>query len=455
MKVTDTVKSWFNIGIACGDNGEGCYNGAAVGTGELGNTFCEPVAMGFQRNLQMETSVNALNTPAVHACIMITANAVALCRPKHHKETGDQTEVLKDSVAAKVLRNPNHYQTWVQWITNAVIQMKYTGEAFAIIKRDHNGHVEEMHLLQQNECTPFLHPETSELFYKVGSNPFMVETIDYLVPNRNILHLRQHCIRNPLKGESDIAAAMMAIGTHVSLTSSQAAFFNNMSKPSGILSTDLNLNKEQITDLRAAFEAQSKKWGTGGLPILASGLRYQQMGLNSVDAQLIETQKMSNEEICMAFGVPAPLVGILDGATFSNTESLINLWLAVSLGALLENIERSLDVLFELPSNEHIDFDVSGLLRSNLETRINSYSKGVQSAIFSPNEIRKKEGLSAKDGGDDLYIQKQNVPISTISEVIAAELEKVNNPKPSVEVEPIQDDKSVEEELFIFKQYQK
>ena len=196
---------------------EGSYRGPAMGQGEQGGWFSEPVAFGFQRNLKMNEH-NIRNVPAVHACVMATANAVSQCKPKHYKEVNGKVEELKESAAMKVMRKPNAFETWPQFISNAIINMKYEGEAFAIVKRNKRFEVVGLYLLPRGSVAPYLNQETNELFYSIGEDPLMFEKIDYLVPNRDILHLRQHATRHPLKGESDIAAAAMAIDINVELS---------------------------------------------------------------------------------------------------------------------------------------------------------------------------------------------------------------------------------------------
>ncbi len=38
--------------------------------------------------------------------------------------------------------------------------------------------------------------------------------------------------------------------------------------------------------------------------------------------------------------------------------------------------------------------------------------------------------MGKKDGGDDLYIQRQNVPISKISDIMQIEIDSANKPDP-------------------------
>jgi HK97 family phage portal protein len=203
----------------------------------------------------------------------------------------------------------------------------------------------------------------------------------------------------------------MAAGVNVALSQSQAAFFSRMSRPSGIITTDADLGPEQLGILRKAWAEQSAGMEAGGIPILGGGMKFQSLGITSQDAQLIEAQRMSIEDIARVYGVPLPVIGDLSHSTMNNVEQLISLWLSVSLGALLENIERSLDALFDLPANEYIELDTSALLRTDFMGRINGLTKGVQGGIFTPNEARSKEGLHPVDHGDVPYLQQQMQPI--------------------------------------------
>ena len=55
-----------------------------------------------------------------------------------------------------------------------------------------------------------------------------------------------------------------------------AAYYTKMSRPSGVLQTDLILSPEQVQQLRARWDEQARGVGTGGVPILTAGLKWQQ-----------------------------------------------------------------------------------------------------------------------------------------------------------------------------------
>lgn len=407
MKLATRIKSFFGGGL------EGSYRGAALGIGELGGTYEIPFGDGFQRNLDM-SGVSARNVPAVYAAVTSFARAVSQCYPSHKVIDDDgKHEIQTTSPASRVLRSPNNYQTWPQFIYNTVAQMLFEGEALALIVRDSRFAPVALHLMPRGSFMPYIDPETQEIFYSIGSNPMLADSTDALVPARDVIHFRQYTPRHPLVGESPIKAAALSIGINVALSQTQAAFFANMNRPSGVLSTEQTLNLEQMKRLREAFSEQSKAWAKGGMPILANGLKFDQMSVNSVDAQLIEAQRMSIEDIARVYGVPLPVIGDLSHATLANTEQLINMWLSMSLGSLLENIERSFDKAFNFDSSSYTELDVAALLRTDFLGRIDGLVKATQGGLFTPNEARARENLPPVDFGDVPYMQQQMVELGT------------------------------------------
>lgn len=447
MSIASRIKSIFG-------GAEGSYRGPALGISEWGNGFAIPFGDGFQRGLDM--GAGNRNVPAVYASVMAFARAVSQCYPHHKEVINGKHTIITTSPASRLLKYPNLYQTFDQFIYNVVAQMLFEGECIAIIVRDNRSAPVSLHICPKGTASPQMNPETGEIFYSIGSNPMLPDTTDYIVPARDIIHFRQHTPRHPLIGESPIKAAALAVGINVALSQTQAAFFNNMNRPSGILSTETVLTKEQMIRLREAFDEQSKDWAKGKMPILGGGLKFEQMSVNSVDAQLIESQRMSMEDIARVFGVPLPIIGDLSKATLSNVEQLISMWLSISLGSLLENLERSLDKAFDLGADQYIELDVQALLRTDFMGRVEGLTKGVQGGLYTPNEAREKEGLQPVDSGDMPYLQAQMTPINLLKELAAAQAApKVEAPAPKDEPEPAKEFDSSVVKAMIFETVKK
>jgi len=422
VKLTDRVKSFLGF--------EGQARGPFSGMGELGGFYgIESLGDGWQRNLEVD-AFSARRVPAVYACVMAIARAVSQCYPRHVRMVDGVHENVHTSAAYRVLRNPNGYQASPDFFLNLVATALFDGEAFAVATRNDRYEINSLHLLPRGACAVQVNEESKDIFYSIGSSPLAPGGVDYIAPARDVLHLRFHTPRHPLIGESPIRSAAMAIGVNVALSQNQAAFFSRMNRPSGILSTDQVLNQEQSARLRSAFDEQSKKWAAGGMPILGGGLKFQPLSINSQDAQLVEAQRMSLEDICRVFGVPPPLVGDLSHATLNNSETLIQHFLSMSLGSYLEHIERSLDRLFGLSNNEYVELDTAALLRTDFAGRVDGLTKAVQGGLMTPDEARAREGLSPIKGGDVAYLQRQMVPVDKIGDLLKAETEAKTQPAP-------------------------
>ena len=251
MSIRQKVKSFFG-------GAEASQRGPFYGQGEAGGWYpLGSIEDGYQRNLEIPVG-NGKQIPAAYASVMANARAISQCRPLHKRRVaGQPTEIVENSPAAALFHRPNNYESFQQFILNMVAAMLFDGESFALITRDGTGRALRADRLDSGTCSPYI--EEGELFYSVGSNPFLPDQIQYLVPARDVLHLRFLTPRHVLIGESPIKAAALAAGVNVALSRSQAAFFSQMSRPSGVLSTDQMLNKDQLESLREAWGKQSQR----------------------------------------------------------------------------------------------------------------------------------------------------------------------------------------------------
>ena len=407
---------WLRRAIA-----EGAWRMAYGSSIESGRLFEIPFGNGWERGLRLQGGpIDGRGVPAAYACVMAFARAISQCYPEHKRlNDAGKREVINTSPASRLMRAPNSYQTFDQWLFNIVASMGFDGEALALIVRDDRQAPVALHQVPRRAWQPWVDPDSGAVFYQIVDSPDGLYRMGalLLVPARDCIHFRQHTPRHPLVGETDLAAAALATGINVALSSAQAAFFNNMARPAGILSTDQALSRDQMTRLREAFEAQAAGLSQGKLPILGNGLKFQPLAINSVDAQLIETQRMSVEEIARVEGVPLPIIGDLSKATFNNTEQLINLWLSISLGSKIENIERTLDRAFGFDRLDYVELDTNALLRTDLAARIDALTKGVQGGLYTPNEARELEGLDPKAQGNEPMLQAQMTPLSYLGKI--------------------------------------
>ena len=134
--------------------------------------------------------------------------------------------------------------------------------------------------------------------------------IQLVVPARDVLHIKLDTRRNPLIGETWLSALAPELATDAAIKNAATTFSNNMSRPSGVLTTDLQIKQPDVEALRARWNEQAKGMNAGGVPILTHGLKFQPIAISNQDAQIIEQQKLTDTKIAAVFGVPIILLGI-------------------------------------------------------------------------------------------------------------------------------------------------
>jgi HK97 family phage portal protein len=353
----------------------------------------------------------------VEACISAYAQTAAMCPGGHwRKLPNGGRERVANSPLSRILKRPNSYQTISDFMMNATRSLYQHGETFALAIRNERFEIAELHLMHARSCS-YLVGADGSIFYSLGGNEIADRRFGsgVIVPQRDVLHIRLHTPRHPLKGETPLLAAALEVAAGNVLLQRQLDFFGNKAQPSIMLSTDNVLTLPQVKELRASWDAQTRGEGTGGTPILTAGLKPVTVSDNAKDAQLAETMKMSEQNIALAFRVPLQILGI-GGTPYASTELLMQSWIASGLGFCLNHIEEAFGQLFELDGlpDEYLELDTKALLRSAFKDRVEAMARAVQGGIYAPDEARDDFDLAKVPGGhgEEPRLQQQVMPLS-------------------------------------------
>jgi HK97 family phage portal protein len=362
-------------------------------------------------NLQPYGSRSAM----LEACISAYAQTVPMCSGDHWRSLDNGgRERVTNSALSRIMRHPNDYQSISDFLLNLTRRLYECGNAYAVAVRNNRAEITELHLTRAGAATV---AEDGSIFYSLSGNEIIERRLNLSVPvpGRDVLHVRLHTPRHPLKGESPILAAQVDLAMSGAALNQQVQFYINQSRPSFLLTTDVVMKREQAQELRAWWNEQSQSENVGGTPILTSGLKAQPVQTSAVDSQLVESLKMNDQNIALALRIPLQILGI-GNSTFSSTELLMQSWVSTGLGFTLNHIEESFGLLFGLRGvpDEYLELDTRALLRSAYRERIEGLARGVISGIYSPDEARAQEDLPAVPGGHgaEPRVQQQVVPLS-------------------------------------------
>jgi HK97 family phage portal protein len=351
----------------------------------------------------------------VEACVSAYAQTTAMCPGDHWRalDNGGRERVMNSGLS-RVLRRPNDYQTISDFLMNITRRLYTRGEAFAVALRNDRGEIVELHWMRDGRAEV---GEDGSIFYSLRGNEVLEQRLDMSapIPARDVLHVRLHTPRHPLRGVSPILATTLELAMNGAALNQQVQFYLNQARPSFILETDEKLTLPQMEQFRDFWREQTSGTGAGGTPILNWGMKAREITKTASDGQLADMLKMSDANVALAFRVPLPVLGV-GGTTFASTELLMQSWIASGLGFCLNHIEESFGQLFRLKGwpDEYLELNTAALLRSAHRERIEALARGVISGIFSPDEARASEDLPAVEGGHGAMprVQQQVVPLS-------------------------------------------
>jgi len=141
----------------------------------------------------------------------------------------------------------------------------------------------------------------------------------------------------------------------------------------------------------------------GEAPLLEGGTEVEPLGINPVDAQLLESRAFSVESICRWFRVPPWMVGHTEKSTSWGTgiEQQMIGFLTFTLGPWLRRIEQAISKDLLTPAERtryYPKFAVEGLLRADSAGRAAFYGAMVNNGILTRDEIRELEDREPMGG---------------------------------------------------------
>lgn len=376
----------------------------------------EPYSGAWQKNDEWKAE-DLLCSPIVYACVTLISNDIGKLRARLVEKDGDGiwSEVETNSPFWPVLRRPNRYQNHIQFKQWWVMSKLRHGNTYALKERDARGIVVRLYILDPCKVCPLVSDDGSVFYQLSQDNLAGVQEASITVPASEIIHDRMNCLYHPLVGISPLYAAAIAAGIGVKIQRNTAHFFGNNSTPGGILIAPGAITQENASKLKEAWEAGYAGRNAGKVAVLGDGMKFEPLAQKAVDSQLIETLRWSDERICSVFHVPAYKVGVGQAPSYNNIEALQREYYDTCLQSPIEEMEACLDDGLGLDGiTKGVELDLDGLLRMDSKTQMETIAAGINAKALSINNGRKKVNLPPIEGGDTVYMQQQDYPISEI-----------------------------------------
>lgn len=377
--------------------------------------------LGWQNDTKI-TQDDAVAFSPVYSCVTLIAGDIGKVCLRLMERKGRIWQEAVDRDISPVLRKPNHYQTRQQFIETWVISKLLHGNAYILKMRDGRGVVVSLYVLDPNRVTPLVAPDGS-VYYQLQRDDLSKLANDMpAIPAKEIIHDRMECLFHPLVGISPLFAALLSAKQGLRIQQNSERFFRNQSRPGGMLTAPDTIDDETAARLKAEFEKNFSGENIGRLFVAGDGLEYRAMSDNALNSQLVEQLKLSAEQVCSAFHVPAYMIGAGPTPSYNNIEALNMQYYSQCLQKLFNAIEDLLDDGLGLwASNYRTEFDLEELLRMDSAARVKAAAERVGAGIAAPNEERERLGLPPVAGGNSPFLQQQNFSLEALAKRDAQE----------------------------------
>src|SRR6185436_10307352 len=171
----------------------------------------------------------------------------------------------------------------------------------------------------------------------------------------------------------------------------------------------------------------------GRTAVLGNGLKYEPIRENAVDSELVAQLDWSAKMICSAYHVPGFKVGIGEMPNYANSGPLNQIYYDDCLQSQIQDAETLLDDGLDLfQKGYNVQFNIDDLLRMDSASQMDFVAKGIEKAVFSPNEGRRKFNMPPVTGGKSPMIQQQNYSLEALAKRDAkADPFATANPQPA------------------------
>lgn len=393
----------------------------SVPYGNIGNSFLGYIRESFtgawQKNVTPESQQNILAFSAVYACVSLIASDIAKLRPMLTEDTGKgySIEVENNTAHINVLEKPNRYQTRIQFLQEWITRKLMYGNAYILKERDQRNVVSALYVLDPRLVKPMI-SEDGGVYYQLNRD-YLTQTEAITVPASEIIHDRAITLWHPLVGVSPIYACGAAATQGIRIQANSAVFFENMSRPSAMLTYPGKLPTETANSIKDQIEQKYSGSNIGRFLVLGEGPTYKELSIPAEDAQLIQQLGWTIEDVARCFQVPLHKISAVAqrSINYASIGALNQDYYTQTLQIHIEALEILLDEGLGLQPGRHVTLDLSGLLRLDPAARIDTAAKGVSAAIFSPNEARLSENLPPVTGGESPMIQQQNYSLAALA----------------------------------------
>jgi len=383
------------------------------------------------------------NHAYVYACVRAIAQNIAQVPFICQTGTGKNPVVItEEDTGAKgdlfdVFETPNDLSTKYQLWEATITWLNLRGTSMWVLDRENATQVpENIWVFGPDNFIPIVNYDDARATKIVGWV--------LLGPNGSVLPLTSNQVvmfkffnpYDPIFGIGPIEAARRGIKFDYLASIYGSNFFENSADPAGVLMAERKLTKQQVAELRDAWEQRHRGPGNAKkVGILWGGMKYQAITVSQKDMEFIEQRKWTLDELLAVFKVPKSELGLYEDVNHATSLSQDRSFWQKTLIPIIQNLQAVISSRITTGLRTTVDKTLKLLFDTKVVPALQEqFSEKIKNAeilfrmgwpINSINE-KLQLGFPSVPWGDTWWLNQAIVPVEFVLEG-----RTTMNPKPS------------------------
>jgi len=345
----------------------------------------------------------------VYAAIDAIANRVAATQLKLYKRLpGGEAEEVADHPALDLFRRVNPFHTrWWLW-AQTINFLELTGNCYWYAPANALGAPAEIWIAHSQYMRVI--PDRDNFirgyeYRRAGEKPITFDP-------HEIVHLKYPNPTNMFYGRATLQAAAESVDAHEARAKAHVNLMQRGVYAGVGLQTDQELSQAVIERLATQIETKYASPERAGRPmVLEQGLKVTRMDLAPNEMALLESSRITRDEILSIFRVPAAVVGIGEDVARAQADAMDLIFARYCVAPRLQMIEDQLnqDLLPRYDPALFVRFD--GVIPEDEDARRDRARKDFEAGLITLNQALRETGRPEEPGGDVRYIARKKEKI--------------------------------------------
>ena len=366
------------------------------------------------------TGTKSLKEITVYTCIKIRSETLGKLPLKIYQDNNG-IKKASDHYLYNLLKNrPNPYMSAIDFWKCLEVQRSIHGNSYAWLEfNQFTGKIQGIYPLDSTRVKIYV--DNKGLLSSKQSVWYVYTDLEgeqYKLKSTELWHFKE-LSSNGICGINVIET----LRNNIENAKAAGRFLNNSYKngmqSAGIINYVGDLSPEAENNFRDKFEQMSSGLKNANrISLLPIGYQYQSMALKLTDAQFLENTRLTLQQLTAAFGIKPHQVNDQTKTSYASASEANREFYTDTMLAILTIYEQEITYKSfldsELLQGFYAKFNADVILRGDLKARYDAYAVAVQNGFKKPNEVRAMEEDEPAEGGDQLIVNGNYVPLSNV-----------------------------------------